>query len=115
MALDPYVKIIDNEFVLELPEDNNFDPALVMQAYQTIEISNDIITKEELIIDPISKTATTYQDGIQLMAYKEGVNSISFHWSHAKINLSKSTVTAVQGVAFGGLSFITSQIPSVTA
>ena len=113
-SLDPYVTVENNTYVLELPQDVIVNPVLAQEAHNLIEESNKIVANEEAVIDPVTKTATIYGSGVQTFAYKEGVNSVTLHWSHAKINLSKSTVEAVQGGSLGVLGFIGGKLPSVS-
>jgi len=112
--LDPYVKVEDNTYILELPKDIIVNPILEQEARTLIDKSNKIISEEQVTIDPTTKTATIYESAIQPLAYKEGVNSVTLHWSHAKINLSKSTATAVQAGNLAALNFLTPYLPSVS-
>lgn len=112
--LDPYIKVIANEYVLVVPENVHIDSTILQQTTNMISQSNTLIKENNATIDPITKTATFYDNNsIQLRAYKQGVNKVTVHWNRVRIYLSKSTVTKVQGGSLGALGFLIGKVPDV--
>ncbi len=112
--LDPYVEVINNQYVLSIPKDVHINSSLLQQAQIMINKTNEVIQKENLTIDPVTKTATLYDSAPVFYAYKQGVNKVTFHWNRARIYLSKSTVKAIKGGSLGALGFLTDYLPNVT-
>lgn len=112
-TLDPYVEVINNKFVLSIPEDVHVDSELLQQAKMMINKSNEAIQNENLTIDPVTKTATLYDSAPVFYAYKQGVNKVTFHWNRARIYLSKTSVRNVKGGSLGALGFLSKYLPGI--
>lgn len=58
-ALDKYVIVKDNQYVLEIPQNENDNSTVVKEAERQLNIANKIVRQQNLLIDPQTKFADT--------------------------------------------------------
>ena len=110
--LTPYVSVVDNQFVLSLPEDSQFSDELVAQAKEQIALSNSLIASGNLKIDAETLSATQEFgieiDGVEVRSYgKNGVLKVG--WNYVRLGfdagLTKDIVTGSAAAAFGAIGY----------
>lgn len=98
--IDPYVKVLDKKFVLEVPQNIDVSEAALEQAQELIDSTNQIIQENDLFVDPETKTAVS----TGMLTRSAGHNGIEFHWNYARVYISKGTLqTLGGGLTLGGI------------
>ncbi len=97
--LDPYVKVINNEFVLDLPDNIYLDENDFITTQRMIAEANKIVRENNLTIHPETKTAIIY--GVQTRAW--GKNDIEFHWNFARVYIDAGNLRIALTAGVGGL------------
>lgn len=97
-AIDPYVTVKNNQYVLNLPADNKFSKTEINEAQILIDHSNQVITQTNAVINMTTKVASLYP----IQAFSYGKNDIQIHWNYARIYLNKSQTKALVSAAIGG-------------
>lgn len=62
-ALDKYVTVKDNQYVLDLPQNENDNSSTIEEAKRQLNIANRIVRQQSLLIDPQTKFADTVSSG----------------------------------------------------
>ncbi|MFC6200882.1 hypothetical protein ACFP1L_03095 [Lactiplantibacillus nangangensis] len=86
---------MNNQYVLNLPNDNNFSNEEIEQATNLISEANKIVFLNNAVIDTQTKVASMYP--IQTRSY--GKNDIQIHWNYARIYLDKGQAKALMAAA----------------
>ena len=81
---DEYVKVVDNKYVLELPDNVFLPDDVIAKIQEQINLSNKLIATENLRIDPYSKSAVI----IGKCTNGEGINAVEFNWNYVRVYLS---------------------------
>ncbi len=103
--LDEYIKIHDNQFYLELPQNVRLSSELYSKVTEHLSKINESIIKFDLQTD--EKTGRVYlpEQTVSTRAY--GKNAVYFHWNYLEIyldagmvqNITSTGVTALWGLA----------------
>jgi len=115
-ALDPYVKVVNNQYVLNLPANNNFSEETIEKAQITIEQSNEFITQNNLTINPETKTGYIPANNLKdspFVNFSYGFNGHgTIHWNYVRIYLNKGTANAIKAGTMGASSVLIGKIPN---
>lgn len=106
---DPYVKVKNNQYVLQLPQAAQVSAVDIIAVNAYISKANTIVAEDNLTINPETKVASTSSFSL----YSAGVNKVTVHWNYARVYLSKSTVNNAIAGATSGLGVILGGIPGV--
>ena len=115
-ALTQYVSVVNNQWVLSVPNDAGFSDDLITQAQAQIKSSNAFVTAESLEIDPETMVATKelsirVDGSVEERSY--GVNGlIKTGWNYQRwafdAGLVKDLMTGSVAAVFGGIGWAVS-------
>lgn len=83
--LTPYIKVINNNYVLELPKDISLSDDLKFKVESVLKMSNKTINERGLTIDPISKQA--YEIYGFRSANSKNYTGLSWNWNYVRVYL----------------------------
>lgn len=104
--VDPYIEVVDNKFVLNLPDNIYIEDENLVIINELINKSNEEIAKNNLIIDLNTKSATL--SGVSTRAW--GKNDIEFYWNFARVYIDAGNLRIALTVGVGGLGGVLSYL-----
>ncbi|MFD1433248.1 hypothetical protein [Lacticaseibacillus yichunensis] len=114
--LDPYVRVVENQFVLDIPQNLEVDATALQEARMLIVKTNQVISDNKATIDVATRTATftsTTHDTASRLRYKNGLSKVTVHWNFVRIYISKSDLIGVQAGLLAGLGVLVGKVPDV--
>jgi len=115
-ALDPYVDVVNNQYVLNLPDNNSFSSATIEKANATINQTNEFIKQNNLTINPETKTGDIPANSLKdspFVNFSYGFNGHgTFHWNYVRIYIDKGTANGIKAGTIGASSALVGKIPN---
>lgn len=108
--LDPYIKVIDNQYVMDLPQNIILSEELNQEVTQQLNSTNKFILENDYIIgdDKVAKPR------ISTRAY--GSTYVHPHWNYLEIGLDAGVVSAIVSAGVGsGVTVLITMVPAVAA
>lgn len=97
--LDRYIEVVNNEYVLNLPDNVYLENDDLANVEKMLTESNNAIRENDLTINPNTKTAIL--SGVQTRAW--GKNDIEFHWNFVRVYIDAGNLRIALTVGVGGL------------
>lgn len=105
--IDPYVKVISNKYILQIPDDSNINQSKIRLAQESINASNNFIEERGLVIDKNTKTAV-----LPSFLRSAGKNDVDIHWNFIRIYIDKGNANLIKNGALGAASFLAGKVPN---
>lgn len=99
--LDPYVKIQNNSFYLDLPDNVELSSELYSAVTNHLSSINEEIKENDLTIDV--KTRRVYLPNQTFSTRSYGKNAVYFHWNYLEIYLDAGMVQSITTTGVGAL------------
>lgn len=99
--LDKFISIINNEFVLDLPEYITLSDDVSRDVLRTLADSNAMISDLDIAIDPETQVAKHYTMDVGGLSRAVGVSSINIYWNYINLKVSANMLRSIAGVITG--------------
>lgn len=114
--LTPYIRVEKNEYVLELPSNIIITPELKQKVDQQLSISNEMIKRNDLVIDLKSKVAKENTPNMYVQPLAYGKNAVYIHWNYLEIYMDAGLVRDITSVGIGvAVGILFTKLPALVA
>ncbi|QBR46760.1 hypothetical protein [Leuconostoc kimchii] len=102
---DKYVKVVDNRYVLSIPNDVKIDEATITKINTQLVEVNATVDESGVKINPVTKVAIINSPvtGNTMLRYSAGRNGFEVHWNYVKIFISRTDLNKFKNIGSGAL------------